>query len=128
MRTKKNLLTVAGISVACAIVIWLTASIEGNEKTYDVRPEITIPEYKTDTARLVEAYEHLLDRMMDLTEKNLAHNNSDNQSVTQRLDSIDAKLAEISVRLTRIENKLGIEGPKPTAENLKKESSLPKPD
>ena len=128
MRTKKNLFTVAGISIGCAIVIWLTASIEGNEKTYEVRPEITIPEYKTDTARLVEAYEHLLDRMMDLTEKNLARNDSDNPSITKRLDSIDAKLTEITARLARIENKLGIEGPKPTAENLKKESSLPKSD
>ena len=112
MRTKKNLLAVAAGLIVCVVVVWFSTSIQGSERTYEVRPEIAIPEYRTDAARAIDAYERLMERYMDLTERNLTGIGTDIRGVVKRLDSIDAKLAKLSVRMARIEKALGIEHPK----------------
>ena len=121
MRTNKNLLAVAMAVVCCAIVVWFSTSIRGSQKTYEVRPQITIPEYRTDAARAIDAYERLMERYMDLTEMNLFRVGTDVQCVVKKLDSIDYKLTELCARIVRIEKALGIEQPKP---NLPGENKL----
>jgi len=76
---------------------------------YAVEPEITTPEYKTDAARAIDAYERLMERYMDLAESNLQQAGADYQVVVSRLDSLDSRLEEVSSRLARIEKKLGVE-------------------
>jgi len=115
MRTKKNLLAVSAGLACCAAVVWFSTSIQGGEKTYEVQPYITLPEYRTDTARAIDAYERLMERYMDLTEINMIRIGGDVQGFGRRLDSIDSKLAEISARLSIIEKALGVEEPKPAA-------------
>ena len=108
----RNLLVVAAGLVCCVVVVWLSTSIQGGEKTYEVRPQITLPEYRTDAARAIDAYERLMDRYMGLTERNLTRIGTGLEGVVKKLDSIDAKLAELSARMARIERALGIERPK----------------
>jgi len=112
MRMNKNLLAVAACLIACIILVWLSASIQGSQKTYEIQPQLTIPEYRTDTARVIDAYERLMERYMDLTERNLTIVGTDLKSVVRKLDSIDGKLTELSARTARIEKALGIEQPK----------------
>ena len=108
----RNLLVVAAGLVCCVVVVWLSTSIQGGEKTYEVRPQITLPEYRTDAARAIDAYERLMDRYMGLTERNLTRIGTGLKGVVKKLDSIDAKLTGLSARIARIERALGIEQPK----------------
>ncbi len=105
----RNLLVVAAGLICCVVLVWLTTSIQGGERTYEVRPQITLPEYRTDTARAIDAYERLMDRYMGLTERNLTGFGTGLKGVVKKLDSIDAKLTELSARMARIERVLGIE-------------------
>ena len=111
MRTKKNknLLAVGAVLIACLIVVRLAGSIQGGEKSYKVKPEITLPEYRTDTARVIDAYERVMDRFISLTERNLSGINTDVKNIAKELVLIDCKLTELSVRMARIEKALGIE-------------------
>jgi len=110
--SSRNLLVVAAGLVCCVVVVWLSTSIQGGEKTYEVRPQITLPEYRTDAARAIDAYERLMDRYMGLTERNLSRFGTGLKGVVKKLDSIDAKLTVLSARMARIERALGIEEPK----------------
>lgn len=108
MRTNKYLSVVA-IGLACCILItWFSTSIRGVEKTYEVRPQISLPEYRTDAARAIDAYERLMERHMDLTERNLTKIDADIHQIAKKLDSIDNKLTELSSRMATIEKTLGI--------------------
>ena len=111
MRTNRNLLAVVAGLVACIIVVWLSTSIHGSDKTYELQPQLTVPEYRTDIVRVIDAYERLMERYMDLTERNLTTVGADLRGVVIKLDSIDGRLTELSARIARIEKALGIEQP-----------------
>ncbi len=87
--------------------------MQAGERTYEVHPQITIPEYRTDTARAIDAYERLMDHYMDLTETNLTGISTDLKGVVKKLDSIDANLSRLSARIARIEKALGVKQPRP---------------
>ena len=134
MKTSRNLLAVVAVVACCLIVVWLSTSIQGGQKTYELKPQIAVPEYRTDAARAIDAYERLMDRYMDLTERNLFRVGTDIQEVVRKLDSIDGKLTQLSTRIAAIENALGIEQPnppvmkKPSLKPLDKRPSLPTPN
>ena len=114
MSTKKNLVAVTAGLFCCGTLIWLsTSAIQGGEKTYELRPQIVTPEYRTDAGRAIDAYERLMERYMDLTEVNLLRLGTDIRLAVKKLDSIDDKLSGLSARIAGIENALGIEQPKP---------------
>ncbi|MHC4489828.1 MAG: hypothetical protein ACYSW7_11760 [Planctomycetota bacterium] len=113
MRVNRNLLALAAAVVCCTIVVWFSTSIQGVPKTYEVRPQVSIPEYRTDAARAIDAYERLMERYMDLTERSLLSVAGDVRDVMKKLDSIDHKLTALGSRTARIEEALGIEHPKP---------------
>ncbi|MGD8787672.1 MAG: hypothetical protein PVJ60_09630 [Phycisphaerales bacterium] len=109
MSTKKNL-TILSIAVICCITIaWFSVSIQGVQKTYEIQPQITVPEYKTDAARAINAYERLMERYMNQTERNSRIFNMEIKGINKKLDSIDYKLTELSIRIGRIEKELRIE-------------------
>ena len=109
MKTNKNLLIVTAAILCCAVTAWFATSIQGGERTYEVEPQVTIPEYRTDTARAIDAYEYLMDRFIDITEKNLDGINATVFDITRKLDSIDESLQKLSERIERIEDALGIQ-------------------
>jgi len=109
MKMSRNLLAVVAAVACCLVVIRLSTSIQGSQKTYEVRPHITVPEYRTDAARAIDAYERLMERYMDLTERNLFRVGTDMQDVVQKLYSIDDRLTQLFAGIARIEKALGIE-------------------
>ncbi len=115
MTTNKNLLAVGVVVVCCITVVWFSTSIQGVPKTYELRPQIGIPEYRTDAVRAIDAYERLMERYMDLTEKNSIRISADLKEVIKKLYSIDDKLTKLSARIARIEKTFGIEQSKPPA-------------
>jgi hypothetical protein len=78
-------------------------------KTYELRPEISVPEYRTDAARAIDAYEMLMHRFMDMTEINFARTERDIETVIGKLNSIEDRLRKLSGRIARIEKALRIE-------------------
>ena len=135
MRTNRNLLAIAAFLVVC-MVAWFATSIKGSERIYEVHPDVYIPEYRTDAARTIDAYERLMEQYMELTEKKLTDISTDLKAVVKRLDSIDSKLKNLSARMAGIEKALGIEQPPQPAQeqpsplkqnpNIKSEESKPK--
>ena len=86
MKTR-NLLVVATGFAVCVIVIWFSKSIEGSPKTYEVHPEINIPEYRTDAVSAIDAYERLMDRYIGLTERNLGRIETNLGTVVRKVDT-----------------------------------------
>jgi len=126
MRTNRNLLAVAAGLIACLIVVWFSTSIRGSERTYEIQPQIRMPEYRTDTARAIDAYERVMDRFMSLTEKNLTSINTDVKDIAKKLALIDCKLTDLSTRMARIEKALGIQqSVKPVEKSSRDESDVP---
>ena len=111
MKNSRNLWAVIAAVACCLIVVWLSTSIQGGQRTYELKPQIAVPEYRTDAARAIDAYERLMDRYMDLTEQNLFMVGTDIQDVLRSLDAIDAKLTQLTKRITGIEKALGIKQP-----------------
>ena len=111
MRSKKLLAVAVGLA-ACVLVVWSSESIQGDQEIYEVRPQISIPEYRTDAARAIDAYERLMERYMGMTERNLIGIETSLGSIVRKLDSIDRKLTELSARMARIEKALGVGEPK----------------
>ena len=105
--TNNKLLAAAAV-VACAAVLWLATSIHAKRKIYEIDSTIASPGYRTDAARAIDAYENLMQRYMDITENNLIGIAADVRNIAEKLDSIDAQLAQLSARMTRIEKALKI--------------------
>jgi len=126
METKenKNLLVVGAVLIACLIVIGFSSSIQGS--SYEIKPEITLPEHRTDTARAIDAYERVMDKFINLTEKDLTGINTNIKNIAKKLVLIDCKLTDISTRMAKIEKALGIQqSPKPVEKVSKNKSDMP---
>jgi hypothetical protein len=108
MAAKRNVVGL-GLCLVLGLLILSSAIMQAGEKTYELRPEITLPEYRSDAARAIDAYERTMTHYMSLVERNLTGVNTDVRAVLRKLDSIDAKMIALSVRLARIEEVLGIE-------------------
>ena len=129
MKNSKSLLAVAVIIACCAIAVWFSTSIHGSQNTYELKPQLTIPEHKADIVRVIDAYERLMERYLDLTERNSAMIGEDIRSIAIRLDSIDDGLTDLSSRIARIERALGIKHPAtPTGTSGKTETVMPERD
>jgi hypothetical protein len=109
MGHKKNLLITIAVVFAGAVVVWSFTSTQGSQRTYEVHPQISMAGYRTDAYRTLDAYERLMERYMDLVEKNHNDIETDFKKTAAQIDSIEAKLAELCERTARIEKALGIE-------------------
>ena len=103
MKTNNKQIIITAVILSITIIAWSFTTIHGGERTYEVRPEIEIPAYRSDSTRMIEAYERLMERYMDMVEKNLV--------------SIEKKLDELSARTARIEKALVIETPQDPINN-----------
>jgi hypothetical protein len=107
MKTNNRRLVAIAVVLVLVGAVVLSVAIGEGRKTYRVEPEITVPEYKDDTARAIDAYERLMERYMDITEKNMLKS-GDIQTLLGKLDAVNGKLDELSARMARIEKALGI--------------------
>jgi hypothetical protein len=109
MKQNRYLLMIGAVIIACLIAAAVSTAIPSHDKKYDIDTVVDVPGYQTDAARAIDAYERLMDRYMDLSEKVVSQMGGDCQSVSTKLDSLDSRLADISTRLSRIEKALGID-------------------
>ena len=109
MLKSKNLLAVGVVVICFTTIIWFSATTHGKPETYEVQPWISVPPYKTDTVRAIEAYERLMERYINTTERNSIRTNRDLKEMIRKLDTINDKLTKLSFRISRIEKTLGIE-------------------
>lgn len=113
IRSRKGILGAVTVLLILGAVMWYSGVIEGESRQYhvrpEIRPEIRVPEYRSDAARAIDAYERLMERYMSLSERSFGDIGSDLKDVSRKLDSIDGQLRVLSVRMGRIENALGIE-------------------
>lgn len=106
-KERKNLLAVCMISVVC-LVVWWASSIQGGVRKFEIKPEISLPQSRTDTARAIDAYESVMNRLMDMTERNLTSINADVKDISRMLVTVDLKLADLSKRMSKMEEALGV--------------------
>ncbi len=124
MIKNKNLLAIAAVAVCCITVIWFSTTTQGGPKTYEIQPRISVPNYKTDTVRAIDAYERLMERYMNMTERSSTRIDRDLKEVIKKLDSINEKLTKLTFRIARIEKTFDIEESKPP-ENKKPRPEIP---
>lgn len=89
---------------------WYVTSTNAANKniTFDIPTTVEIEGHKSDTVRIVDAYERLMDRYMLMVERNMDVMDGNVKQVGIKTDAIETKLEEISNRLSRIEKALGI--------------------
>lgn len=94
----RKIMIFAVVIVIAAVIITATVTAANN---YEVKPEIrySVEGHKTDIERIVNAYEKLMDRYMDLVEQKITTSD-------EKLDDVMAELKEMNQRLIRIEKKL----------------------
>ncbi len=125
MPGNRNLIMLSTVLACSVIMAWLCISIRG-ESSYEIGPRITVPAYRTDTARAIDAYERVMERFINLTDKNLTDIDTEVKGIAATLHSIDRKLTELSGRMARIEKALGIEQPKkPVKKTIETEKQAP---
>ncbi len=113
MKKNKSYLALTSGLIMLVIVVWFSTSNCGGD-TFRIRPEISVPEQRTDAARAIDAYERMIDRYMSMTERNFNGIGADIRDVLAKLDLIDAKLTVLSQRMAKIERTIGIKQPQKT--------------
>ncbi|MGH2270886.1 hypothetical protein ACQ9LF_03725 [Anaerohalosphaeraceae bacterium U12dextr] len=99
MKSRKHRLIIAGISALLVVFIFITSTIA--ERTTTREYEVTVPAVKTDTQRIIEAYERLSDQYLSLVQNQLNGMTANHRDILVRLDRIEKKLDELSSRLAR---------------------------
>ncbi|MDD5133842.1 MAG: hypothetical protein PHP01_00345 [Phycisphaerae bacterium] len=112
--------------VFIGVLIWFAGSLNGSQ-TYDVKPEISIPQYQSDAARAIDAYEKVMDRYMDISESNFKNIESDNEKIFEKLLEIQTDIARIDARLERIEKAMGLDPLPPVCTKVPPQGPAEKP-
>jgi len=107
MKTRRTFAFLTVIVLACGAFFWLAAS-SGVEKTVEVQT-YSLPEYRSDTARAIDAYQQMINRLLDDNELNRLVMQDQMNVIINKLDKIQADLDAISKRIAGIEKKMGIE-------------------
>lgn len=117
MQKNKKFFLFTSIMISGLLIAGISARIStGESSTYEIQPEIRLPEYRTDTARLIDSYERTVNRVLDLREKDSRLVNYKMEKIETKIDKLTDKLDKLSERMGRIEKELGIEQ-HPTADN-----------
>lgn len=78
---------------------WLAlAAVSEKNREY----EISVPPYKSDTVRMIEAYERLSDQYLTLVQQHLLKMDTDNQAVLKKLESLEKKMDDLSRKVDRL--------------------------
>ncbi|HOK66940.1 MAG TPA: hypothetical protein PK054_05580 [Anaerohalosphaeraceae bacterium] len=64
--------------------------------------EISVPPYKSDMVRMIEAYERLSDQYLVLVQQHLLKMDADNQAVLKKLEALEKKLDELNRKIDRL--------------------------
>ena len=108
MNTRRTFVSIAVTALVCAALLLLSPT-QGTEKDYEVNTHYELPEYRTDTARAIDAQQQMMNRMLDGNERNWGAIQQQLNTINTKLDKILGDLDNISQRIGRIETKMGIE-------------------
>lgn len=97
--------------VICMAAGFFSATLFGGQKRYEIRPEITLPEYKTEMDRVIDVYERMIDDYMKVMNDNMAEIRRELINVSKTLNTMDDTMSELSHQLETIQGRLGIEVP-----------------
>jgi cell division protein FtsX len=112
MGSNRNLWSVIATVALFVIIAWFSTSWGQGTNSYQTETHVyATPEYRTDTTRAIEAYEKVMQRYMDVTEKNFSSLAADMKAVTSQLNAMNAKLTAIDARLAQMEKHLGLAAP-----------------
>ena len=117
MKIKKRILRMGLIAVLAVAVVFLLASQTTNasEKTYKINAgQHSVRGYTSDVDRVMESYEKLMNRYMDMVDSNMRGISYDTKKILGNLSSIDKKINTLDERIARIEKALKIEPPEKT--------------
>jgi hypothetical protein len=104
MNRSVRMFVLVAVIVFCVVILCLSTSVGQDRKSYEVPAQIYgVTAARSDADHAVDAYERLMQRYTDLTERNLAAITIDLDALARRLDAIDAKLTALDARLARIE-------------------------
>lgn len=116
MRESHRVCRIAVVIAACVIVVSLSTSPGQDRGTYELNTQIySVPTSQSDAARAIGANERLMERYMDLTERNFSGLAADLNILTAKIDAMGAGLAQLDQRLARIERHLGVAAVPPSA-------------
>jgi hypothetical protein len=126
MGSNRRWWSISVTAALCLVAAWFSTSWGQGRGGYQAETRVyTTPEYQTDTTRAINAYEKLMDRYMDTTERSFSALSTDIKMLTVKLDAMDAKLASLDARLARIEQHLGIVTVLPAAADPNAPAPLP---
>lgn len=64
---------------------------------------VAVESTKSDTVRMIEAYERLSSQYLTLVQQNLSQMAAADRDILSKLDAIEKKLDDLAVRLARLE-------------------------
>ncbi|MEN6332958.1 MAG: hypothetical protein ABFE01_01790 [Phycisphaerales bacterium] len=97
---------VAAIVVG-AIILSLSTSTGRDRKGYEVEAQVYgVPAAQSDASRAIDAYERVMERHMDMTERSLSDFTADLKVLATKFDAFDAKVTALDARLTQIDQRL----------------------
>jgi hypothetical protein len=100
---------IAGGIVLFMILLGLSTTIGRDRNGYEVEAHVYgVGPAQSDAARAINANERLMERYMDMTERQLFDLAGELKVLTLKIDAVDARLAQLDQRLARIEKHLGI--------------------
>jgi len=97
--------------LGCVALLWSLAGAQ-NTKTYEIRPHIPESVFQTESARVMDAYERMVDRTLELNARQLDAMDVNIKEVSKQLYRVEAKLDQLLNRSLLVEYALGIsQGP-----------------
>ena len=111
MKSKYRLATIAMVVAAVVIICGFSSVIDGSDITYEVGPEVMPEGYQPnfDASRMLDNYDKIIGRYENMLDTTAGYMGGKLESMEASVMETNARLAEISERLSRIEKKLGIE-------------------
>ncbi len=117
MKAKKRILRIGLVAVLAVAAIFLLTgqTTTAGEKTYKINAgQHSVRGYTSDVDRVMESYEKLMNRYMDMVDSNMRGISYDTKKILGNLSSIDKKINTLDERIARIEKALKIEPPEKT--------------
>lgn len=98
MNSQKRILIGVALAAGFGLIsfCWLSSGNAGEVSTKEY--EISVPAMKSDTQRMIEAYERLSDQYLSLVQTQLGGMAASNRDIQARLDRIERKLDDLSAK------------------------------
>ncbi len=119
----KKLMVILG----CVVLLWALTGAQGAKgRTYEIHPQIPESVFKSDSAKALEAYERMVDRVLAINSRQLDTMELNIKSASTQLNRVEMKLDMLLNRTLIIENALGIS--RQDAKNTFKKASAGDPN